>query len=133
MTVEAGKLRQTKYLQTGSGFPRAAFKELFFVGENDTPVRASIRWPGGTTQQFEKLPVSNRIEVEEGSDTFSARPFGVTPAIYSRPATSPPIEPLPLQTATWLIEPLKAPEFSLPDLAGKPVELKSISVAASSC
>ena len=126
VTIQAGKLRQTKYLQTGSGFLAQHSKELFFgVGENDTPVRASIRWPGGTTQQFENLPVSNRIEVEEGSDTFSARPFGVTPAIYSRPATSPPIQPLPLQTATWLIEPLKAPEFSLPDLAGKPVELKS--------
>jgi tetratricopeptide (TPR) repeat protein/peroxiredoxin len=126
VTIEAGKLRQTKYLQAGSGFLAQHSKELFFgVGENNTPIRASIRWPSGATQQFENLPTNNRIEIEEGSGTFSARPFDTTPAVYSRPATSPPIEPLPLQTATWLIEPLKAPEFSLPDLAGKPVELKS--------
>ena len=28
------------------------------------------------------------------------------------------LEPLPSRVDTWLIEPLKAPEFSLPDLAG---------------
>jgi tetratricopeptide (TPR) repeat protein len=126
VAIEVGKLRQTKYMQAGSGFLAQHSKELFFgVGENKTPIRASIRWPNGGTQRFENLPVSNRIEIEEGSSIFSAIPFGATPAIYSRPATSPPIQPVPLQTATWLIEPLKAPGFALPDLAGKPVELKS--------
>ena len=33
---------------------------------------------------------------------------------------------MPAQVETWLIEPLKAPEFSLPDLAGKLHELASL-------
>jgi len=33
-------------------------------------------------------------------------------------------ERLPTQVATWLIEPLRAPEFSLPDLTGKRRELR---------
>ena len=36
------------------------------------------------------------------------------------------LEPLPSQVETWLIEPLKAPEFSLPDLAGNVRELRSL-------
>ena len=35
------------------------------------------------------------------------------------------LEPLPSQVETWLIEPLKAPEFSLPDLSGNTRELQS--------
>ena len=36
------------------------------------------------------------------------------------------LEPLPSQIETWLIEPLKAPVFSLPDLAGNMRELRSL-------
>ena len=48
VTVEAGPLRQTKYLQAGSGFLSQHTKELFFgLGKGEGPVRATVRWPSG--------------------------------------------------------------------------------------
>ena len=41
------------------------------------------------------------------------------------PAKLPKPEPLPSSVETWLIDPLSAPDFSLPDLAGKTWELRS--------
>ena len=51
-------------------------KEVFFgLGSVESPVRASIRWPSGMKQQFEALPAGHRIEIEEGSSAFVAKPF----------------------------------------------------------
>jgi len=120
ITLEAGALRQTKYLQAGSGFLAQHSKEIFFgIGTAASGIRATVRWPNGMVQQFENLPVDHRIELEEGRNSFTAKPFAVPPAIYANPAPPPTLEPLPSQVETWLIEPLKAPEFSLPDLEGK--------------
>jgi tetratricopeptide (TPR) repeat protein len=119
ITVEVGAQRQTKYLQAGSGFLAQHSKEVFFgVGKAEAPIRATLRWPNGLTQQFEALPANHRIEIEEGSAAFASKPFAPTAAAYAQPGPPPAIEPLPAQVETWLIEPLKAPEFSLPDLAG---------------
>ncbi|HZD47673.1 MAG TPA: FG-GAP-like repeat-containing protein, partial [Silvibacterium sp.] len=119
ITVEAGAVRQTKYLQAGSGFLAQHSKEVFFgVGKENRRIRASIRWPSGLSQEFEDLPVNHRIEIEEGVSKFEARPCGMPPGIYEKPGQPATIEPPPAVVATWLIEPLKAPEFSLPDLAG---------------
>ena len=126
ITVEAGGLRQTKYLQAGSGFLAQHSKELFFgVAKPDGVIRATVRWPSGLTQEFTHLPANHRIEIEEGSSAFAARPFAAAPDLYAQPAPPPQLEPLPSQVETWLIQPLKAPAFSLPDLAGNTVELKS--------
>jgi tetratricopeptide (TPR) repeat protein len=127
VTVETEKLRQTKYLQAGSGFLSQHSKELFFgVGKPDGPVRATVRWPTGESQQFEKLPLNHRVEIDEGRSRFEARPFSKAPPIYARAGEAPQAESLPSQVETWLIEPLKAPRFSLPDLAGKSVDLNSL-------
>jgi Flp pilus assembly protein TadD/peroxiredoxin len=124
ITVEAGKLRQTKYLQAGSGFLAQHSKELFFgVGESAESVRATIRWPNGLSQQFEDLPVNHRIEIEEGSAKFTAKPFAAT--AYAQAGPPPASEQLPAEAQTWLIEPLRAPAFSLADLAGNLHELQS--------
>ncbi len=124
ITVEAGKLRQTKYLQAGSGFLAQHSKELFFgVGGTEESVRATIRWPNGLSQQFEGLPVNHRIELEEGSATFTAKQFAA--AAYTQAGPPPALEPLPRNVETWLIEPLRAPAFSLPDLTGNIHELQS--------
>ena len=126
ITVEAGELRQTKYLQAGSGFLSQHSKELFFgVGQREQPVKATIRWPNGLVQEFQNLPLNNRIEIEEGSSQFSAKPFVAAPAAYATAGTPPALQPLPIEVATWLIEPLKAPEFSLPDITGSKQELKT--------
>ena len=124
ITVEAGTLRQTKYLQAGSGFLAQHSKELFFgVGDTAEPVRATIRWPNGLVQHFEGLPVDHRIEIEEGSAKFAAKPF--VAAAYAQAGPPPALEPLPTKVETWLIDPLRAPAFSLPDLAGNIHDLQS--------
>ncbi len=126
VTVEAPGLRQTRYLQAGSGFLSQHTKELFFgLGNNQGTVHVSILWPSGGTQSFDQVPVNQRIEIEEGSSNFSARPF----ASESRFAKSQPSrisEELPSEIETWLLEPLPAPDFSLPDLNGNLQKLQSL-------
>ena len=127
ITIEVGTLRQTKYLQAGSGFVAQHSKEIFFgVGKPEGTIRATVRWPSGLSQEFESIPVNHRIEIEEGSSEFVAKPFAAPPPAYAQAGPPLKLEPLPSQIDTWLIEPLKAPEFSLPDLAGKMRELESL-------
>jgi tetratricopeptide (TPR) repeat protein len=119
VTVEADGHRQTKYLQAGSGFLSQHTKELFFgVGKTEGTVRATIRWPNGATQVFEQVPVNQRIEMEEGSEVFAAKPFVAAPARYTGTGETQKAEALPTSVETWLIEPLSAPGFSLPDVPG---------------
>jgi Flp pilus assembly protein TadD/peroxiredoxin len=127
VTVDAGTLRQTKYLQAGTGFLAQHSKELFFgVGKAEATVKATIRWPNGLVQQFANLPVNHRIEIEEGSAAFSPKPFAAPTPAYAQAGSPAPLEPLPLQTDTWLIDPLKAPGFSLPDRLGNLRQLQSL-------
>jgi tetratricopeptide (TPR) repeat protein/peroxiredoxin len=126
ITVEAGDLRQTKYLQAGSGFLAQHSKELFFgIGNSGAILSATVRWPSGLTQVFEHLPANHRVEIEEGSGTYAAKPFAAAPPAYANPAPPLKLDPLPDKAETWLIEPLKAPEFSLPDSAGNLHKLSS--------
>ena len=127
ITVEAGKLTQTKYLQAGSGFLAEHSKEMFFgVGKPEGAIRATIRWPSGLDQKFEGLPANHRIEIEEGAATFIAKPFAAPNPSYAQAGPPPIVEPLPSQVDTWLVEPVMAPAFSLPDLAGNTLELRSL-------
>ncbi|HKR26192.1 MAG TPA: tetratricopeptide repeat protein, partial [Acidobacteriaceae bacterium] len=125
-TLECGSLRQTRFLQAGSGFLAQHAKELFFgLGAAEGTARATIRWPNGEEQKFENLPRNHRIEIEEGSSTFSAKPFGSTARVWDTSAGYAVPEQLPSTSETWLIEPMKAPSFSLPDLHGSVRRLES--------
>ncbi len=125
ITVETEGLRQTKYLQAGTGFLSQHSKEVFFgVGKSGGVTRVAIRWPSGLTQQFERLPVNCRIEIEEGSGSIVTKPFAETPSAYTQPAHPAVAEPLPDQVETWLVQPIAAPEFSLPDLSGDKLDLQ---------
>jgi Flp pilus assembly protein TadD/peroxiredoxin len=125
ITVETGTITQTKYLQAGSGFLAQHSKEVFFgVGKPGGMLKAKVRWPSGLVQQFEALPVNHRIEIEEGNPSFVAKAFAATPQAYTKATPSPTLEKLPSQVETWLVTPLKAPGFSLPDLAGNTRELQ---------
>ncbi|MGH9515631.1 MAG: FG-GAP-like repeat-containing protein [Terriglobales bacterium] len=127
VTVEAGERRQTKYLQAGSGFLSQHSKELLFgVSDFAGAVSASILWPSGLIQQFPQLPVNVRIEIHEGSNEFIAQPH--SRSLWSHRTTDilENIEPLPSSCETWLIEPLAAPDFSLPDAAGRTWQLRSL-------
>ena len=120
ITVESGAHRQTKFLQAGSGFLSQHTKEIFFgLGNNKGTIRASVRWPSGLTQTFDQLPVNRRIALQEGSQDFAATPFAAPSVAYARASDPRTPEPLPSLSETWLIEPLHAPDFAAPDLAGK--------------
>ncbi|HEV2135973.1 MAG TPA: tetratricopeptide repeat protein [Terracidiphilus sp.] len=116
LVVETGTLRQTKFLQAGTGFLAQHSKELFFgLGSPTGKISVTIQWPSGLTQHFDDLPANHRIQIEEASNHFDAAPFASPPAIYAHPAPPPPPEQLPQSVGTWLVEPLKAPEFSSAD------------------
>ena len=124
VTVEAGDLRQTKFLQAGSGFLAQHTKELFFgLGSHHEQIRATIQWPSGLVQHFEDLSANHRIQIEEGSDRFVATRFASPPAGYAHAGPSPAPERLPQVVDTWFIEPLKALEFKLLDAGQKPHDL----------
>jgi tetratricopeptide (TPR) repeat protein/peroxiredoxin len=126
VTVEAGGLRQTKFLQAGSGFLAQHTKELFFgLGLNEGKIRATIRWPSGLAQHVDDLGANHRIQIEEGSSNFTAVPFASSPAGYAQAGPPPAPELLPQAVNTWLIERLKAPEFTLPDAKQSPHALVS--------
>jgi Flp pilus assembly protein TadD/peroxiredoxin len=127
VTVEAGGHQQVKYLQAGSGFLSQHSKELFFgLGDTEGTVRASVRWPSGLTQVFEQLPVNNRIELQEGVEEFRTKPFADSPPAYALGSEPQAKESLPLSVETWLIQPLHAPDFSVPDLGGNNQQLHSL-------
>ena len=124
VTVEAGDLRQTKFIQAGSGFLAQHTKELFFgLGSHHEQIRATIQWPSGLVQHFEDLSANHRIQIEEGSDRCVATRFASPPPGYAHTGSSPAPERLPQVVDTWLIEPLKAPEFQLLDVAQRPHHL----------
>jgi len=124
VTVTAGELRQRKTLQAGSGFLSQHTKELFFgLGNAKGTIEASIRWPSGLLQPLRDLRPNHRVVVEEGKGA-RLEPFAVKRG--SSPATAGAVaqsEALPEPVETWLLVPVPAPEFTLPDLTGKDVAL----------
>ena len=120
VTIESRTGRQTRALQAGSGFLSQHSKDIFFgTGEAGGPVQASIRWPSGLVQKLENLPINHRIWVQEGSESSRLEPFGTAPAHTSAPDETPQSsEQLPPSVETWLLVPVTAPDFSLPDLSG---------------
>jgi tetratricopeptide (TPR) repeat protein len=126
ITIEAAGRVQTKYLQAGSGFLSQHTKEVFFgIGSSEPFISARIRWPSGDTQPLTQVPTNHRIEIREGSDDFVATAFApLSPFSHQASQPAQP-RPLPDSVETWLIEPLRAPDFSLPDLTGKTITLSS--------
>jgi len=124
VTVEAGSTKQTKYLQAGTGFLAQHSKELFFGIGDATSVTATVRWPNGLVQRFTSLPADQRIEIGEGEKNFSAMPFRPAALPVPIPPASPSGEDLPHQVETWLVEPVPALAFTLPDLSGTKRSLK---------
>ncbi len=120
VTLEVGSLRQTRYLQAGSGFLAQHSKDLFFgIGKAPASIKATVRWPSGLTQQFENLPANHQVQISEGSAVFTAKPFGRPPASDQTSNTIGTLRAVPAASVqTWLLDPLKAPAFSLPDVAG---------------
>jgi tetratricopeptide (TPR) repeat protein/peroxiredoxin len=130
VTVEAQSGRQTLFVQAGSGFLAQHSKELFFgLGNSKAPVHGSIRWPSGLLQNLGDLPVNHRIWIEEGLAPTRMEPFkkfAPSPAgANDQTPVAPEADSLPVSVETWLLAPIAAPDFSLPDLAGKLQSLSS--------
>jgi tetratricopeptide (TPR) repeat protein/peroxiredoxin len=122
VTIESGSCRQMRMLQAGSGFLSQHSKDIFFgLGNVKGPLRASIRWPSGPVQELHDLPLNHRIWVEEGAGPSRLEPFKTeaTKRDVFSPEAAPVIEPFPSKVETWLLAPIAAPEFSLPDLSGQ--------------
>jgi len=128
ISIQTSNGRQTRTLQAGSGFLSQHSKDVVFgLGEMKGTLQATIRWPSGLVQQLHNLPSNHKIWVEEGSHPARIEPFATramkSPSIASQPNRES--EMLPSAVETWLLAPLRAPEFSLPDLSGKSVSLSS--------
>jgi tetratricopeptide (TPR) repeat protein len=116
--LETGEGRQMKCLEAGTGFFSEHTKEIFFGMGKAVSARAEIRWPSGHVQRLEGLPANHRIEIEEGSDYFRAVAFLPHQPLAMIPP-APAAEPPPEACETWLIDPILAPDFELPDLTGR--------------
>jgi len=146
VTIESSPGRQTRTLQAGSGFLSQHSKDVFFgLGETKGPVSASIRWPSGLVQELHDLPLNHRIWVTEGSEPSRMEPFKVAPTKSAALTIEPHagVEALPEQVETWLLAPVSAPDFALPDLSGQnrtlsalrghPVLLSFIAIQSPAC
>ncbi|UWZ86592.1 FG-GAP-like repeat-containing protein [Occallatibacter riparius] len=119
ISITAAGTTQTRYLQAGAGFLSQHTKELFIgLGAQQGMIQAMVRWPSGLTQTFSELPVGHRIHIEEGNSTFRAVAHAAPRTGQKANASASAREPLPLQSETWLIQPLRAPAFQLPDIDG---------------
>jgi tetratricopeptide (TPR) repeat protein/peroxiredoxin len=119
ITLETEQGRQIRFIRAGSGFASQHSKEVFFgLGRMGKPVSVEIRWPNGLIQRFENLAPNQRVEIEEGSAAVHLTPFTARSKEAELPATQNAL-PLPATVETWLIDPVSAPDFSLPDLTGK--------------
>jgi tetratricopeptide (TPR) repeat protein/thiol-disulfide isomerase/thioredoxin len=110
--------RQMKLLQAGTGFSSQHTKEISFGMGKAVSASAEIRWPSGNVQHFEGLPANHRIEIEEGAERFRAvafHPHQPLSVISNPPTGVPP----PAACETWLMDPILAPDFELPDVTGK--------------
>jgi len=121
VTVETEAGRQSRMLQAGSGFLSQHTKEIFFgLGDAKGAVQASIRWPSGFMQELHDLPLNHRIWVEEGSEPSRVEPFRTqTLNSGAQVPRAQPSDSLPSIFETWLLAPISAPDFSLPDLTGQ--------------
>jgi Flp pilus assembly protein TadD/peroxiredoxin len=127
IAVRTGELRQTKYLQAGTGFLSQHSKEVFFgLGNKPGQIAISVRWPSGQTQEFSAVPRNHRILIEEGKTTFAATPFSAVPARPARVPRNDRSVNAATNVATWLLDPLLAPDFSLPDVSGSPATLSAL-------
>ena len=121
VVIETDSGRQTRTLQAGSGFLSQHSKDLFFgLGEAKAPVRATIHWPSGLVQELKNLPVNHRIWVVEGAEPSQKEPFKAQKIERTSWAEhSSEVELLPAKVESWLLAPIAAPDFSLPDQSGK--------------
>lgn len=121
VTLVCGSLTQTRSLQAGTGFLAQHSKEMCFgLGKGAGSIQATVRWPSGLVQSFDGLERNHRVLLEEGIASTTAKAFAEVPAAYSEQNDHVRVAPeaLPEDVETWLLSPLQAPQFELPDADG---------------
>lgn len=128
VTIDSSAGRQTRALQAGSGFLSQHSKDVFFgLGTATGLVHASIRWPSGLVQELPNLPINHRIWVQEGANPSLLESFKAL--AHHAPVIDKALQPaeqLPTNVETWLLVPVTAPDFSLPDLSGSVRTLSAV-------
>jgi tetratricopeptide (TPR) repeat protein len=120
VTVETKSGRQTRTVRCGSGFLAQHTKELFFgLGDFRSAVQATIEWPSGFVQRLPDLPPNHRIWVEEGIAPSWIESYANHTTVTEHTSSLASREQLPGVVETWLLVPVLAPDFSLPDLTGR--------------
>ena len=126
LTTTKGRQRRT--VAAGAGFLAQHSKVLSFGLEQHgqhnkaEAITAIVHWPSGAKQQFGNLPADHTIKIVEGTAAFKALPFRPSPAYAT---IDKPVLPddLSAPVETWLVDPILAPQFSLPDHGGIPRRL----------
>jgi len=119
---------QVRSVQAGSGFLSQHSKELFFgLGAATGPVNATIRWPSGLVQELRDLPLDHRVWVHEGSEPSRLEAFRSLDSPNRRADRKvQEADTLPTVSETWLLAPVEAPDFSLPDVSGQTQTLSAL-------
>jgi Tfp pilus assembly protein PilF/peroxiredoxin len=123
VTVETDRVRKIKVVQAGSGFLSQHSKELLIgLGASERVLKLTVSWPSGVTQVFTDVRLNTRLRIVEGSEIeaegFKPQSAGKATSSVSAPASAP--------RATWMYEPFPAPDFSLPDAAGRTHSLAAL-------
>lgn len=117
--VETSAGRQRSTLRAGSGFLTQNSKVLTFgLRPFEGPIRATVHWPNGSTQSFGNLPVNHRIQFEEGVADFQSEQFNPAPQ-HAEAKEVRAEDKLPTTFEAWLADPIRPPDFKLPDQHGE--------------
>ena len=128
ITIETSAGRQTRMLQSGSGFLSQHSKAVFFgLGEAAGLVQATIRWPSGAVQELRDVLPNHTIWVEEGKEPQRMEAFQLSAAkSFPIVETQAEADSLPTRVETWLLAPILAPEITSSDVSGRTVSLSSL-------
>jgi hypothetical protein len=76
LTLTAGGLRQVREVQSGSSFlAQSDLRAHFGLGRAEGPARLEIRWPDGSNEAVENLPVNHLVVVRQGNGIVSRIPL----------------------------------------------------------
>lgn len=116
-------LRQ-KTVRAASGYLSQSSRQLHFGIEGLGDVeKVIIRWPSGLVQTLGSVQPNHLVRVVEGKADFSTERF------LSANTTPVPVAARPMSTparGTWLLDPVRAPDFTLKDLEGTPHSLAEL-------
>jgi len=126
IVIETEGLKQTKFVQAGSGFLSQHTKAVYFgLGPDCTHLKAAIHWPNGLVQHFDHLPANHRIEITEGAGQVSTQPFQ-QPQHPAAATNRLRASLTPNRLETWLIAPLDSPKIETADFTGRSFSLAAL-------